>query len=56
MTLACPNDEWKMLTFPGASDLYWRFFLTQVSPEDFASGKTIENLHHKPLAFLSKIL
>lgn len=37
-----------------ANDLCWENYLAQVSSEDFASDEAVEDMHHKPLAFLSK--
>ena len=41
--------------FLDASDLVWGSFLTQMSPTDFASEKTVEEGHHEPLGFLSGV-
>lgn len=52
--LMYPKEGWKMPMFPGARDLPWGFPPTQVSPDNFPSGKPGENIHHQPLAFLSR--
>ena len=53
--LAYPKRGWKMLMFPGASDILWGSFLMQVSPADFTSKNTVEEWHHEPLGFLSGV-
>ena len=39
--------------FPDASDFHWGSLFTQVPEEEFRSGVALENMSHKPLAFLS---
>lgn len=38
--------------FPETNDLYWGWFLTQISPEDLASGKVVKDMDRELLAFL----
>ena len=39
--------------FPGASDLIWGGFLTQVPGEDLVSGIPVVDMAHEPLSFVS---
>ena len=48
-----PRPGCVVLMFPDASEFHWGSFLTQVPEEEFRSGVALENMSHKPLAFLS---
>ena len=48
------TGEDRVLMFPDASDLFRGCFLRQVSVADAASGKPVEQMEHKALAFLSE--
>lgn len=39
--------------FADASDLYWGYFPTQVSPKDFASGAAVEIIRNEPVEWFS---
>lgn len=49
--LTCPKSGWQALMVLDASDLYWRCFLAQVSPGDFAGSVAAEGMRREPLAF-----
>lgn len=53
VTLSYFKEVRKMFMLPAASNLSWRYFITQISPQDFVNGKAIKNMHHKLLIFLS---
>ena len=47
------RQDFCVLKFPSASDLFWGGFLTQVPEEDLVSGIPVMDMAHKPLGFVS---
>ena len=47
------KQDFLVLKFPSASDLFWGGFLTQVPEEDLVSGIPVMGMAHEPLGFVS---
>ena len=48
------KQDFRVLMFPDASDLFWGGFLTQVPEEDLVSGIPVVDMSHEPLGFVSE--
>ena len=53
MQLNFRKQDFRVLMFPDASDLFWGGFLTQVPEEDLVSGIPVVDIAHEPLGFVS---
>ena len=51
--LSYPKPGWRVLMFPGASNLFWGCCVTQVSAVDFHSGMEVMDMPREPLGFVS---
>lgn len=51
--MVCSKSTWQTLMSPDVSGLHCECFLAPFSPEDFATGVTVEEIHHKPMAIFS---
>ena len=47
------KQDFRVLMFPDASDLFWGGFLTQVPEEDLVSGIPVVDMAHEPLGIVS---
>ena len=47
------KQDFRVLMFPDASDLFWEGFLKQVPEEDLVNGIPVMDMAHEPLGFVS---
>ena len=48
-------DDYRVLVFPNASDLFWGCCLTQVPKEELVAGLSFMDMSHEPYPFLSGV-